>query len=143
MGTTKETKKSTEPMQKHRVLREIYRHYYEFEAYVSATGKHVIEHSQPVRNDDGDIIGRVPVTISFFDLKDAILNPEVLSERKRQAVMLNVIRDLKQKDVAAIMNITTVSVGQYVEQAMLQLSTDYFAEMLNEDELKQIVNKGS
>jgi hypothetical protein len=30
--------------------------------------------------------------------------------------------------VAEIMEITTVSVGQYVEQAMLQLSEEYFAE---------------
>ncbi len=129
MDTTKQIK-GTEPMQKHRILREIYRHYYEFEAYVSATGKHVIEHSQTVRDENENIVERLPVTISFYDLKDAILDPKVLSERKRQAVMLNVIRDLKQKDVAEIMGITTVSVGQYVEQAMIQLADTYFVEML-------------
>lgn len=102
----------------HRVLREVYRHYYEFQDYVSQTGNHVIEHGG--------------ITISFYDLRDG-LRPQseggVLSDRKRQAVMLNVIKDMKQRDVADIMNITTVSVGQYVETAMELLSKTYFNEV--------------
>lgn len=118
----------TEEQPLHRILREIYRHYYEFEAYVAATGNHTIEHTYAVYDEEGNIVKRVPVTLSFYDLKEKIEDPSVLSERKRQAVMLNVIRDLKQRDVAEMMGITTVSVGQYVEQAMLQLAEDYFGE---------------
>lgn len=73
----------------------------------------------------------VRISLSFWDLQNALVN---LSPRKREAVFYNVILDKKQKDVAAIMGITTVSVGQYVEQAMLQLSVDYFPEMVVDDE---------
>ena len=41
--------------------------------------------------------------------------------------------DKRQEDVAEQMNITTVSVGQYVKQACLQLSEYYFADMSLED----------
>lgn len=135
--------KRTERIPVHRILREVYRHYYEFESYVSLTGNHVIDYAYPlykefvsVDDDTGEeiieveVVERIPISISFFDLRDAIENPNVLSERKRQAVMLNVIRDMKQKDVAKLMGITTVSVGQYVEQAMLQLAEDQFSEIL-------------
>jgi hypothetical protein len=105
----------------HRILREVYRHYYEFEEYVASTGHHVI--------DRGDI------SISFYDLKDGISESGPLSERKRQAVMLNVIRDMKQRHVAEIMNITAVSVGQYVEQAMIQLSKTYFSELKEQSDV--------
>lgn len=111
----------------HRVLREVYRHYYEFKELFKSTGKHVLEY--------GDI------SISFYDLKDGI-KPQSeggpLSERKRQAVLLNVVRDMKQQDVAEIMGITTVSVGQYVEQAMLQLSESYFASEIEAEREKEI-----
>lgn len=136
--------KRTERIPVHRILREVYRHYYEFESYVSLTGNHVIDYAYPLYEElvsvdldtgeevveVGEVVERIPISISFFDLRDAIENPNVLSERKRQAVMLNVIRDMKQKDVAKLMGITTVSVGQYVEQAMLQLAEDQFSEIL-------------
>lgn len=78
----------------------------------------------------------VKVTISFYDLERALkqFNGEmqkqgtVLSKRKEQAFYLNVIRDMLQRDVADIMGITTVSVGQYVDQGMMQLCDYYFAE---------------
>lgn len=142
MSTVQRTKR-TEKVPVHRILREVYRHYYEFEEYVAHTGNHVIDYAYPLYeevvtvDDDGnetvepgDLIERVPISISFYDLREAIEDPNVLSERKRQAVLLNVIRDLKQKDVAEMMGITTVSVGQYVEQAMLQLAEDQFSEIL-------------
>ena len=135
MSTVQRTKR-TEKIPVHRILREVYRHYYEFEEYVSHTGNHVIDYAYPIYDEgpDGEPVGepvdRVPISISFFDLREAIEDPTVLSERKRQAVLLNVIRDMKQKDVAKLMGITTVSVGQYVEQAMLQLAEDQFSEIL-------------
>jgi hypothetical protein len=65
------------------------------------------------------------VTISFWDLHDGL---KALSARKREAFFWNVLMDKKQKDVAKLMGITTVSVGQYVEQACLQLAERYFGE---------------
>lgn len=119
-----ETPKKSMP--RHRVLREIYRHYTELKAYVTAYGgNEIISHAYNVIDDDGNILGKEEIDISFWDLHDSL---QVLSDRKREAVYLNVILDLKQKDVAAIMEITTVSVGQYVEQAMLQLAKIYFAD---------------
>jgi DNA-directed RNA polymerase specialized sigma24 family protein len=118
-------------MPEHRILREIYRHYTELKAWVAANGcDKLIEHSYPVYDENGDEVGKKNITISFWDLHDSL---EALSERKREAVYLNVILDWKQKDVAEEMGITTVSVGQYVEQAMLQLSKTYFEESENED----------
>jgi hypothetical protein len=174
---------------RHRILREVYRHYLEYRDLVTSpehdgmggygTSDGVIEHgynvmgekladligdkdwptvlekftrdelmatgdveeyqvldinSQPRFDEDGEPIlalrpiikAKVHVTLSFWDLQGALKN---LSPRKREAVFYNVILDQKQKDVAAIMKITTVSVGQYVEQAMLQLSEQYFSEM--------------
>lgn len=118
-----ESPKKTIP--RHRVLREIYRHYTELKAYVTAYGDQIIAHAYPIYDSDGTYLGKEQVEISYMDLHDSL---QVLSDRKREAVYLNVILDLKQKDVAAIMKITTVSVGQYVEQAMLQLAKIYFAD---------------
>jgi DNA-directed RNA polymerase specialized sigma24 family protein len=120
--------KLTEAIPRHRVLREVFRHYLEFRQYVSDTGNHVIEHGYFVYNEDDNTKQKVNVTISFWDL---FVGLKDLSPRKREAVWFNVILDQKQRDVAKRMNITTVSVGQYVEQAMLQLSEYYFAEELN------------
>jgi DNA-directed RNA polymerase specialized sigma24 family protein len=124
----------TEPIPAHRILREVYRHYLEYRQLVSDTGEHVIEHGyfiygEPYEDEDGkerqDITGRVLVSISFWDLFTGL---DKLAPRKKEAVFWNVIMDQKQKDVAKRMGITTVSVGQYVEHAMLQLSERYYAE---------------
>lgn len=124
-------------LQPHRILREVYRHYTEFEQLVSAYGTHTIDHVVRLYDDDGNEVDRVPITISFFDLRDG-LRPQkaggILSDRKLQAVMLNVIRDMKQRDVAEAMGITTVSVGQYVEHAMEQLAKLYFPEFYENPE---------
>jgi len=112
---------------KHRVLREVYRHYLEFRDLFQSDGTHVINHGYYVEDKNGNKIKK-EISISLWDLQGAL---QELSPRKREAVFYNVILDKKQKDVAEIMNITTVSVGQYVEQAMLQLSERYFAEELS------------
>lgn len=115
----------TEATPKHRILREVLRHYTEFKSHVTSTGDHVIEHGYFIYDDDGNVVDQEMVTISFWDLHNGIKD---LSPRKREALFYNVILDWKQKDVAAKMGITTVSVGQYVEQAVIQLSERYFAE---------------
>ena len=89
---------------RHRVLRECIRHYLEFEALCTQSGNYSIEYGE--------------ITLNFLDLQDCLRK---LSKRKKEAVYYNVILDWKQKDVAEIMGITTVSVGQYVEQSSIQI----------------------
>lgn len=116
---------STNTTPRHRLLREVFRHYTEFHQLFTSTGQDTIEYG--------------PFSISLWDLQDA-LKPQnkggILSDRKLEAVYYNVILDKKQKDVAEIMGITTVSVGQYVEQAMIQLSESgrFFAKDLVDTE---------
>lgn len=118
---------------KHKILREAYRNYLTFEQYVTDTAKDVIEYAVPEKPGSDTY---VPIRISFTDLQRALVNFQdemrgqgtVLSKRKEEAFYLNVIRDMRQADVADLMGITTVSVGQYVEQAMLQLCDYYFDE---------------
>lgn len=86
------------------ILRSTLRHYLEFEAYFAQTGEHTLEYGG--------------VTICFLDLQGCLSS---ISERKRQAVELNVIRDLLQRETAHIMGIKTVTVGQYVDHAMIQM----------------------
>lgn len=119
--------KRVQPEPAHKVLREVFRHYTEFKDWVAATGDSVIEHGYFLydKDDEEKVIGKVVVTISFWDLHDAL---QRVADRKKEAVYYNVIRDMKQKDVANIMGITTVSVGQYVKQAMIQMSKEYFSE---------------
>lgn len=132
-----EAKKDLQP---HRVLREVLKHYLEFRDLVTspeqqATGTAgktrtvatiqntdgVIDYTYSVATSEG--IEKVSMSISFWDLQGLLKH---LSPRKREAVFYNVILDKKQKDVAKIMGITTVSVGQYVDQAMLQLERDFY-----------------
>lgn len=119
--------KRTQPEPEHKILREVFRHYTEFQDWVAATGDSVIEHGYFLydEEDKDKVTGKVVVTISFWDLHDAL---QRVADRKKEAVYYNVIRDMKQKDVAKIMGITTVSVGQYVKQAMIQMSKEYFGE---------------
>ena len=117
-------KQLSEPIPKHRILREVYRNYPKFRSLFESEGKDVIKHSYFYYDENGEK-HKDTVTISLWDLQGALAN---LSTRKREAVFYNVILDKKQKDVAEIMGITTVSVGQYVEQAMMQLAETYFAD---------------
>jgi hypothetical protein len=101
---------------KHRALREAVRHYQELEDLFINRGILVISHAG--------------LDICFMDLKEAI---QKLSPRKREAIYYNVILDMKQKDVAEKMGITTVSVGQYVESGFAQIAKIYFGQMQNKD----------
>lgn len=107
---------------RHKILREVYRHYIDLRDYVGRTGHDVIEH--PVESEEGSGIYE-HLAISFSDLKHGLGE---LAPRKREAFFFNVILDWRQKDVAEKMNITTVSVGQYVNAACMQLAKRYFAE---------------
>lgn len=123
--------------QKHKILREAYRNYLTFQDFVSATGKDIIEYTVPVKKGSEEL---VTISISYSDLERALhmfedrvnTDKTVLSARKEEAFHLNVIRDMLQRDVAEIMNISPVSVGQYVDQACLQLSEYYFGERIKD-----------
>ena len=114
------------------MLREVFRHYISLKH--DSEGSHfsltICEIEGCTQSFDGGIhkghAGPCDLlTVNFVDLQQSL---KKLSPRKKQAVYFNVIRDMKQKDVAAIMGITTVSVGQYVEQAMIQVAKDIWPE---------------
>lgn len=123
--------------ERHKILREAYRNYLTWKDLITYEQERqtleVITYNVPKEPGSDEY---VPVTISFHDLERALKQfgdevkkeGTVLSKRKEQAFYLNVIRDMLQRDVAEIMGITTVSVGQYVEQGMMQLCDYYFAE---------------
>ena len=133
--------------ERHKILREAYRNYLTFKQFVTDTGKDVLEYQVPKEPGSDEY---VPVRISFSDLERALksFNDEmkqegtVLSKRKEQAFYLNVIRDMLQRDVAEIMGITTVSVGQYVEQGMMQLCGYYFGEDLEAEDTSNASTTG-
>lgn len=97
--------------ERHRILREVYRHYLDFYDYCRREGKDSIEYAG--------------ITINIEDLKAGISE---LAGRKKQAFYLHVLQDLLQRDVAEIMGITTVSVGQYVDAACRQLAEIYWGD---------------
>jgi DNA-directed RNA polymerase specialized sigma24 family protein len=116
----------------HRVLRDMLRHYIEFLELVHSGGDHVLSHSYLVPDEDDPTKTRKEsISVSFWDLHRGIKD---LAPRKREALYWNVIRDEKQKDVAARMGITTVSVGQYVEAACKQLAVQHFPELADADD---------
>lgn len=99
------------PVLLHRLLREVLRNYTVFESLCSSTGKYDIEHKG--------------ININFLDLQKCL---KAVSPRKKEAIFYNIIRDMKQKDVAAIMGITTVSVGQYCDSALLSVAQKLWPE---------------
>lgn len=125
MGTVQKrrSKDSLYANEKHKILREVYRHYFDFrDAFRRGDVDDVIEYAVETEKGSGKYL---EINISLMDLKDGL---NELAPRKREAFFYNVILDWKQKDVAEKMGITTVSVGQYVDAAMIQLSKRYFAE---------------
>lgn len=116
---------------KHRILREILRNYVslksenveEWQLEVCVMGGCINSTNGLVRKGhDG------PCQFMSMNLLDLDKCLKGLSPRKKEAVFYNVILDWKQKDVAVQMGITTVSVGQYVEQAMIQVAKDIWPE---------------
>lgn len=128
-------KKEDGKIRSHIAIREATRTFPTWQAHVSQTGGHVIH---------GDTCDRGVIAISFYDIERVVRAytpvrwvlkqphfPEhdqfELSKRKKEAIYYNVILDLRQKDVAEIMGITTVSVGQYVELGFRQITDQLFA----------------
>src|ERR1700752_730432 len=95
-------------MAPHKVLRQILRNYLSYRdhlAYVD-TAHDGIEHSYVVNEEDDDgnpTKRKVTLTISFSYLQNC-LRPQskggILSERKREALLYNVVFDWLQQDVA-------------------------------------------
>ena len=127
----------TEEVAPHRVLREVLRNYLSWRDHLAFNGfqDDVIEHSYYVADepdpdsDEEPSLRKVTLTVSFSDLQNSLKHQDqggVLSERKREALLYNVVFDWLQKDVATKMGITPVSVGQYTDLALRQLSKRYF-----------------
>ncbi len=106
---------------RHRVLREVIRNYTVWESLCSQTGEYTISHGE--------------VTLSFLDLQGCL---KKLSPRKKEAVFFHVILDWRQRDVAEHMGISMVTVGQYAEQACLQIAKqiwpDFYADKPEEED---------
>jgi DNA-directed RNA polymerase specialized sigma24 family protein len=135
--------------ERHLILREIYRHYLDYKDHYARTGHDILVGG--THDDDcqwWDRLKRVnkkidpsirdkdapctcgfsetgPVMISFLELQNSLKN---LSKRKKEAVFLNVILDLTQREVAEVMQIKMVTVGQYVKSAMQKIEKEYFAD---------------
>ena len=112
----------------YKVLKETYRNYHEYREHVGRTGQDVIEHSIRTRKDSNEY---TTISISFSDLQDGVAE---LAPRKKEAFYLHIICNMLQREVADIMGVTTVTVGQYVDDAMRQLSRRYFSEYIDEEE---------
>ena len=135
--------------EKYLILREIYRNYLDYSDYYQRTGRDIIvggTHDEDCEwrqrlvrtNKKIDADARIkdasctcgfaetgPVTISFLDLHGSLKN---LSKRKKEAVWYNVIMSYKQREVADIMQIKMVTVGQYVKSAMKKIANEYWPE---------------
>jgi DNA-directed RNA polymerase specialized sigma24 family protein len=83
----------------------------------------VIEYAVPSSDPDSDDYH--VISVSFIDLKEGV---EDLPPRKKEAFFYRVILDKKQREVADIMQISMVSVGQYVKDSLIKLSKHYFGE---------------
>lgn len=144
MSVNEKAKKPTKPIPEHLILREVLRHYLEYRDLVMApsTGKPdgksissvecdhgIIDYGYYIYDEEGDKKEKIEITLSFWDLLGC-LRPQskggLLSDRKREAIFYNVILDKKQQDVADIMNITPVTVGQYVEQGCMHIAEKLF-----------------
>lgn len=124
MGELK--KRRNKEFQRHKVLIEIYKHYIDLQDFYMRTGQDIIEIPAGYYKNVTESI-----TISFTDLKYGL---DSLSPRKKEAFLYHVIYDKKQKEVAEMMGITTVTVGQYTNAASENLCKRYFAEI--EDNIK-------
>lgn len=146
MSSKKDKDKPTKPIPEYLILREVLRHYLEYRdlAMAPSTSKPdgksissvecdhgVIDYGYYIYDEEGNKKDKIEVTLSFWDLLGC-LRPQsqggLLSDRKREAIFYNVILDKKQQDVADIMRITPVSVGQYVEQGCIQIAQELFNE---------------
>lgn len=116
-----------EVMPKHRCLREILRNYLtlkdasendDYTITVCRIKGCIWTNGEVSKGHDGPC---EMLTVNFLDLRKCL---QRLSKRKMEAVFWNVIMDKKQRDVAEIMDITTVSIGQYVESACTQVAND-------------------
>lgn len=69
------------------------------------------------------------IELNYFDLMAALRSiRDTVPERKRQAFWLNVILDMKQKDVADKLQVSPVTVGQHVTSVCKALEEAYFAD---------------
>lgn len=105
----------------HKILKEIYRNYLVYrESIMRGEHTEIITYPAETTKGSGEYI---ELTFSFSDLAEGVSE---LAPRKKEAFFLHVICDKLQREVGEIMNCTPVTVGQYVENACLELSKRYF-----------------
>lgn len=98
------------------VIRELFRHYESIRDHRrTETGKDVFSHKG------------FDFAVSELDLKDLNL----LTPRQKEAFYFNIVLDMKQREVAELLGISTVSVGQYVQAASERLAAHYFPEKID------------
>lgn len=123
----------SEVMDKHRCLREILRNYLmlkdaaENEDWTISVcrikGCNWMQDGKVAKGHEGEC---EMLTVGFLDLRKCL---NKLSKRKMEAIFWNVIMDKKQRDVAEIMGITTVSIGQYVEAGVIQVAAELWPDV--------------
>lgn len=105
-----------------KILKEVYRNYLLFREEHMRTGLDVITYdveSSPGSNEYQTVV------ISFSDLREGVSE---LAPRKKEAFYYHIICNMRQREVGKIMGCTTVTVGQYVDSAVMQLAKKYFPE---------------
>lgn len=68
------------------------------------------------------------IDINYFDMLTALSKINDIPLKKREAFYLNVILDMKQKDVAQKMGVSPVTIGQHVTSVCRALEEVYFAD---------------
>ena len=125
---------SREVMDKHRCLREVLRNYLMLKTAAENEDwtisvcriKGCIWYNPELGVQKGHDGECEMLTVNFLDLQKCLKH---LSKRKMEAIFYNVILDMKQRDVAEIMGITTVSIGQYVEAGVIQAAAELWPEV--------------
>ncbi len=115
----------------HRLLREILRNYDSFKQVCEQSGEFSLEYR----------LGETTIFIGLPEMesvKSCILRGKGrvhIPAHHRQALLLNVFRDMTQKEVGAIIGgVKPVVVGQLVEVACEDLAREYFPEWYEETE---------
>ncbi len=98
------------------------RHYLEIRDYVAQGNDHIIEHSYLCYALDGRV-KKVTMSFSFWDLHRGL---NELPLRKKEAIFYNILLDKKQKEVADIMGISTVSAGQYCDLGLRSIVDSFY-----------------
>lgn len=113
----------------HRLLREVLRNFDSFNQVCQQSGEFALVYR----------LGETDVHVGLTEVaavRNCILTgegPVALSEQHRSALLLNVLKDMTQKEVGVLIgNIKPVVIGQYVELSCEDLARHYFPDWYEE-----------